>query len=222
MLKFHENTLHCEGMCYSPERVLTEIFSLESAHCNARDGITLSKVGDDYYLREIARTISIISLQCRQQVFSYFLATKKELGIEKFKALNNTQRLKALEERYPTASVAIKLACGFEVCDRAGVVQVPFFLLVKKLCHVEKWSYPVIFNMDETGSAVDVNTPKNSAGLLIEVAKTDSVIGLDDTSKYIVNVEEFATASRILITECAECNLAPVAGFDIESDGAFD
>jgi len=217
LFESYETTLHCEGMCYRPERVLTEIFSLESAHFNAGNGISLSTVGDDFYLQEIARTISIISLQCRQQVFSYFLTIKKELGTKKYKALSNGGRINELEKRYPTASVAIKSACGFELCEEKGVIEIPFFFLIKKLCHVEKWSYPMNFNIDETGVVIDEKITGDSHALLIEIANTDSVVGLEDTCKVIINIPEFATASRVLVTECEDCNLPPVANFDIES-----
>ncbi len=219
MLKLYNGTRHCEGMCYRPDRVLTEIFALESAHTNAMNGITLSIVGDDFYLQEIARTISIISLQCRQQVFSYFLAVKRELGNDEYIALSNSKRIAEIERRYPTASMAIKSACGYELCEEKGVVEIPFLFLIKKLCHVEKWSYPVGFNVDvHTGEALNYKFSPDSQALLIEISCTDSVVGLDETTKVIIDIEKFATASRVLVTECEDCNLPPVATFDITSE----
>ena len=217
MIIEYDETYSCEGMCYSPERVLTEIFSLESAFANSAMGISLSQVDHGFYLQEIARTISIIALQCRQQVYSYFLTIKAALTDEKYKLLSNSKRISELDAMFPTASMAIKSQCDYELCKGKDVRNISFLLCIRKLCHVEQWKYPIGFNLDATsGSAVDEKFETLQHALVVDIAETDSVIGLDKTNRLVIDVSAFATAARVLITECKDCNLPPIRDFDLD------
>lgn len=218
-----EETYQCEGMCYSPERVLSEIFALESAYENARAGISLSAIDQGFYLQEIARVISIIALQCRQQVYSYFLAIKSDLSAEKYKSMSNSKRIAALDDRYPTASMAIKSECGYELCEFPNANRIPFLLCIRKLCHVERWKFPVYFNFDEdTGNKLVEKYDMIDCALVVEIAETDSVIGLEKTKTIAIDIPSFATAARVLITECEDCNLPPVRDFHLDAELVCD
>lgn len=218
----NEETEICLGMCYRPERVLTDIFSLEATHKNASDGIYLSALGSGFYLEEISRTISVISMQCRQRVFSYLLTIKDQLGEAQYLALEKSERLSLLQKQYPIADEAIQSVCGYQVSKDGSLKDVSFFYCIRKICHIEKWSYPVFYCKDGMSAEKLTTGNTNVKRLLhIEIAESDSNIGMCKTSELLVDIVAFSTAARILVTECSECNLPPVKDFQLEEELAF-
>lgn len=218
----NEETEICLGMCYRPERVLTDIFSLEATHKNASEGIHLSAVGSGFYLEEISRTISVISMQCRQRVFSYLLTIKEQQGETKYLALEKTERLKLLQRQYPTADDAMQSVCGYQINKDGSLKDVSFFYCIRKICHIEKWSYPVFYCKDGI-SAKSLATGNDHVKRLlhIEIAESDSNIGMCKTSELLIDIVAFSAAARILVTECAECSLPPVKDFQLDDDLTF-
>jgi len=220
-----EYTQVCLGMCYRPERVLTDIFALESAHASACDGIDLAEVGQQFYLEEISRTISVISMQCRQRVFSYLLNVKEQLGASIYVGLSDMERIAKIAELYPTSDEAIKSSCGFHVCGNDSIEELDFYRCIKTICHVEKWAYPVFFcknGIDHekllTASGIEEGDDAIVQMLRVEVAKNDKQIGMGNIHDLLIDIPLFCSAARVLVTECEECNLIAVPNFSLSSE----
>lgn len=191
-----DTTIECEGMCFDPSRVLTEIFTLEGAYIQT--GMALEAIESDFYLQEVARTISIISLQCRQQLTSYFYQVPNALSATR------KARIEHIAREYQSANEAISAISANLLCPKDGLNPIRFYDLIGKLCHVEKWVYPVQATVDAFD---DDKTQYQGYHLLIHVTKRGKEPVSGEVEKIIVCIPWFIAAARVFITGCTECEL---------------
>lgn len=201
------DTHECDGMCFSPTRALTEIFTLYGAY--HQTGIPVGSVTPDVFIQEVARAMSSIALSCRQQMTSYFhLAAAAGIEPEK--------RVTYVASTYPGADTAVHCHAADLICPKTGRHRVSFYELVNKLCHVEKWKYPVKYNQFVPANSEDHDVNNR---LVIEVTKRDKQPVTGNTETIVVFVDFFIDAARIFLTECPDCE-AYDTPFDLDGAGA--
>lgn len=191
-----DKTIECEGMCFDPSRVLTEIFTLESAF--HQSDLPLKSIRDDFYLQEIARTTSVIALQCRQQMTSYFYQVPNAASASR------AEKRAYVESTYASANEAVGAIAGNLICPKEGLKPISFYELIGKLCHVEKWTYPVLARVevfDEERSYLE------GPNLLVNVTKRGKEPVTGELEQILVCIPWFVAASRVFITGCTECEL---------------
>ncbi len=126
----------CDGLCFSPSRVVADILLLAGAHAETGTFLGPDEDSQSAYLREISRTLSSISLYCRQQMTSFFHRYGTEVPTK--------EKIARLKKDYPSADQAISAFVGILECRETGELKpLRFYDMIGKLCHVEKWTYPV-------------------------------------------------------------------------------
>jgi len=191
-----QDTIECVGMCFEPSRVLTEIFVLDSAY--ERTGAPLGSIDKNFYLQEIARTLSTIALLCRQQMTSYFYQVPDAASTE------TKDKIKFISEKFVSANEAINAVTANQICPDKGIQPLSFYETIGKICHVEKWTYPVeatIQVFDEEGNIDE------GRHLLITVTKRGKTPVTGDTEEILICIPWFIEAARVFVTGCDECSL---------------
>ena len=187
-------TIECEGMCFDPSRVLTEIFTLDAAY--QQTGLPLDAINGNFYLQEIARTISVIALQCRQQMTSYFFQVPNATSASR------EDRLSYISGNYASANEAVTAITGNLICPEDGLKPLRFYDMIGKLCHVEKWTYPVQATVRFFDTA---DSTHSGPQLLVHVTKRGKEPVTGNLEEVLVCIPWFVKAARVFITGCSEC-----------------
>ena len=187
-------TIECEGMCFDPSRALTEIFTLDAAY--RQTGLPLEAINERYYLQEVARTISVIALQCRQQMTSYFFQVPNATSASR------EDRLTYISSNYISANEAVTAIAGNLICPKDGLKPLRFYDMIGKLVHVEKWVYPVQASVKRFDKADSVHT---GSQLLVHVTKRGKEPVTGNLEEVLVCIPWFVEAARVFITGCTEC-----------------
>ncbi len=193
----------CDGLCFSPSRVVADILLLAGAHAETGTFLGPDEDSQSAYLREISRTLSSISLYCRQQMTSFFHRYGTEVPTK--------EKIARLKKDYPSADQAISAFVGILECRETGELKpLRFYDMIGKLCHVEKWTYPVSSTFKgrcTKGGEIDC-TEKCAVQIEVTIRGNEPVSG--NTETCFVYIPRFADAARVFVTGCVECQLAQV------------
>ena len=210
----------CDGMCFPQHLVLNDIFSLQGIVESTNMNLGNDPKNEVYYLQEVTRLISTISVYSRNQLTSYFHSVDS--------SLTKKEKLIKIKEQYIGADKAIFSVVGVQVCPKKGQIPVTFFDMISKFCHVEKWRYPMQFLAhsyfdDEFNSYLidlgmlefkdieskDVGETYRLINNILEVEVTkrgkDTASGNIET--YRLLPWHFANSARVFITDCEVCQL---------------
>jgi len=220
VMKKVEDFWECDGMCFPQHLVLNDIFSLQGVVESTNMSLGNDSQSEVYYLQEVTRLISTISVYSRNQLTSYFHSVDS--------SLSKKEKLAEIQQKNIGANNAIFSVVGVLICPKKGHVPVTFYDMISKFCHVEKWRYPRAFftphTYDEGDNKFYLNLEKldlisigdkelgddyyeTSNVLEIEVTKRNKDIGCGQVETYRILPWQFANSARVFITDCESCQL---------------
>lgn len=219
--KYDQNSApywECDGMCFPQAVVLNDIFALQGIFNGTGMSLGANENSDVYYLQELTRLVSLVSIYSRNQLTSYFHSVDADLS--------KSKKLQKIRELYVGADNAIFSKVGVMMCPKNGQVPVTFYDMITKFCHVEKWKYPLEFSVpsvvdDVYGELIDLeelsfeNEPQSSFEgrmlvsnvLEVEVTISGKSVASGQVEVYRVLPWEFANAARVFLTDCEDCQL---------------
>jgi len=189
----------CDGICFDPDRVKSEIFTLQGAYKQYSEPSFQADYEEQMLvLKDISRCISTIALHSRLQITSYFQRLPKDIPHE--------DKIELLKKSRTVASRSMVSNVGYTQKNLASQAkELSFYDAIGHICHVEKWRFPVSLPAEKRELFSDCSDHRCDRWLLLEVTKRGKTPVTGHVEYSFIDVPTFAETAYKFVSDCPDC-----------------